>query len=424
MRVFVASVLALALTGGHAGAASLLPRPVEMEGQIDFWRAIFTRYSRHQVLLHDPVHLHRVYAVLDFRPHLARGRSETAVARLREGETERRIVQLRRRHGLAADRIRSQRGLREQFATGIRLSRRYLPVMERIFREEGVPLELTRLPLVESSFELRARSKAGAAGIWQLMPATGRLFLRVDRSVDERWDPIAATRAAARFLGGLHDRLGTWPLAITAYNHGPEGVARAVRTTGTTDIARIVRDYRGPAFGFASRNFYAEFLAALDVDGDHRRHFGDLPLEPLLRFREHRVRRAIGVAAAARWAGTTQQELVALNPALSSAVVAGRRPIPAGYHLRLPAGDEADVVLLPAAPRPLAVAARSGPAKRPARKRVSVVRYRVRGGDTLSHIARRHRVSVATLRRVNRLSRGSLLRVGQVIVVPVPARAA
>src|SRR5438128_176574 len=147
----------------------------------------------------------------------------------------------------AADdkRLHSQRGLRERFAEGIRISRRYFPEMERIFREAGLPVELIRLPLIESCFNLRAYSKVGAAGIWQFMPRTGRLFMRVDNLVDERRDPISSPRAAAPFLTRVHDMLDTWPLAITAYNHGPEGVARGVDEVGTTDIARIVRDYHG-----------------------------------------------------------------------------------------------------------------------------------------------------------------------------------
>src|SRR5207245_9804611 len=96
----------------------------------------------------------------------------------------------------------------------------------------------------------------------------------------DRRHPSASTRAAARFLTRVHDMLDTWPLTITAYNHGPDGVARAVSEVGTADIATIVRDYHGKAFGFASRNFYVEFLAALELPRDHRTYFGDLHGDP------------------------------------------------------------------------------------------------------------------------------------------------
>ena len=118
--------------------------------------------------------------------------------------------------------------------------------------------------------------------MWQFMPGTGRRFLRIDGSVDERLDPILATRAAAQFMRENYIQLGTWPLAIKAYNHGPAGIARAVRDIGTTDAATIIESYRGPSYKFASRNFFPEFLAALHVERNYRKYFGDLPLDPPL----------------------------------------------------------------------------------------------------------------------------------------------
>jgi len=440
------------------------PRPAALEPQVRFWRSIFTEYSANQVVVHDALRLDKIYRVLDLRDELESGMSQSEVDNLRRVDTDLALDELRTRflrlHSLApspdalagedrrlfellADdpapdrflaaagekRLRSQRGLRERFAEAIRVSRRYLPEMERIFREEGVPVELTRLPLIESCFNLHAYSKAGAAGIWQFMPATGRRFLRVDNLVDERRDPITATRAAAQFLGHLHDALGAWPLAITAYNHGPEGIARAVEETGSTDIATIVRDYRGAAFGFASRNFYAEFLAALDIDGDYQKYFGELPLERPLRGREHRLERSVGIETAARLAHTDREELATLNPALSAMVVGGRRPIPAGYRLRLPesgatafASRLADV---PAEPRVVRAAARSVVHKgKTAPVRTAFVTHRVRRGQTLSHIAKQHRVSVARLMSANRLRKASTLKPGQTIKIPVAANAA
>jgi membrane-bound lytic murein transglycosylase D len=439
------------------------PRPAAIEPQVRFWRAIFTEYSTHQVVLHDALRLDKVYGVLDFRRFLDDGMSEGAVERLQRIETDLELERIRatllRLHGLgsqpesltpeeqkiwglfaddsspdrflaAADekRLRSQRGLKERFGDGIRVSRRYLPEMERIFREEGLPTELTRLPLVESCFNLRAYSKVGAAGIWQFMPRTGRRFMRVDNLVDERRDPIYSTHAAARFLGETYDALGSWPLAITAYNHGPEGVARAVDDVGSSDIARIIRDYRGPAFGFASRNFYAEFLAALDVEKNYREYFGDIPLDRPLPTRERRIDRPLTIHAAARLCGVHSDVVASLNPALSESILDGRRPIPRGCRLRLPEGDAAEfesrLAELPDEPappvkaRPTRVA--SGAPARSAPKR-TVLTYRVQKGQTLSHIAKRYKVSVASLRTTNRLGKDAQLRPGQTIKIPRPA---
>src|SRR5436190_2077228 len=113
-----------------------------------------------------------------------------------------------------------------------------------------IPAEIALLPLVESSFENRALSNAGAAGIWQFTRGTGRLYLNVNRRLDERLDPLKATRAAARLLHDNYNALESWPLAITAYNHGRAGIQRAQSEAGS-EIAKIIEQYRGPAFGYA-----------------------------------------------------------------------------------------------------------------------------------------------------------------------------
>jgi peptidoglycan lytic transglycosylase D len=459
--------LALVVLGSAARAAApddgtseLFPRPAVLEPQIAFWRAIFTQYSKHEVVLHDAVRLDKVYVVLDFRQHVEDGMEPGELATLERIETDLALERVRttllrlhalgehpeglapdeqRIHDLLADdpapdrylaaaddkRLHAQRGLRERFGDGIRVSRRYLPEMERIFRSEGLPPELTRLPLIESCFNVDAYSKVGAAGIWQFMPSTGRLFMRVDNLIDERRDPLASTRAAAQFLDRVHDTLGTWPLAITAYNHGPEGMGRAVDEIGTTDIGRIVREYRGRAFGFASRNFYAEFLAALDVERDSRSYFGDVPAEPPFRLHERRLERPLGIEAAARLARTDREELASLNPALSGLVVSGRRPIPAGYHLRLPesgtTGFEARMtefgaeervtrVASPAVARPVhaTASARTRPTVRTA-----VLTYRVRSGQARSHAPVARKASAHPPKKTGRAARSAKARGGQ-----------
>ena len=432
------------------------PRPAALEPQIRFWRAIFTEHSTHQVVLHDAFYLDKVYKVLDFRREAA-GMDAVELERLKREVTDLEIERLRRTlfrlHELGpnpqgldseeaavfalwaddrspgrfldaagAKRLRSQRGLRERFAEGLRESRRWFPEMERMFREADLPVELTRLPLIESCFNVQAYSKAGAAGIWQFIPATGRRFLRIDGLVDERRDPLASTRAAARYLAILYDELGSWPLAITSYNHGPNGIARAVEEVGSRDIATIVRRYDGDAFGFASRNFYAEFLAALEVEGDHKTYFGELTFPAPLEAREHRLSRPVGIQVAARMAGVDRDELAELNPALSDAVVSGRHHIPSGYRLRLPEPAKdfgTQLAALPAQPAPAVRKASTGSSKGSKTRRTStIVTHRVRKGETLSHIARRHRVSVQRLLAANGMTRATQLRSGQLLRVP------
>jgi hypothetical protein len=137
-----------------------------------------------------------------------------------------------------------------------------------------VPDSLAVLPFIESGYNPDAYSHVGAAGLWQIMKGTGRPFLRISRKVDERRDPFKATAAAAQILKGNYRALGTWPLAITAYNHGAAGVGRGVKDAGSREISDLVQRYKGPAFGFASRNFYAEFAAVLELISQRQQYFG------------------------------------------------------------------------------------------------------------------------------------------------------
>lgn len=432
-----------------AARANPFPRPASLEPAVRFWTAVFTEYSRDQVLVHDDVELDKIYHVLDFRPDRARGATDAELDRIRARETDRVVAELRAaltrldRHGdrgrpltklerrvvamfqhsrrpdkyrIAAERIRTQRGIRERFAEGIRRSRAYLPRMEAVFRREGLPVELTRLPLIESSFDVAAYSKVGAAGIWQFMPATGRRFMTVGSLVDERMDPETATLAAARFLKENYQVLGAWPLAITAYNHGPGGIARAVRETGTSDIGAIVERYRGPSFGFASRNFYAEFLAALDVDANAERYFGPLPAARSPDVVRHRLDTPVPIGVAARLAGTTPAQIAELNPALLGPVRTGRYDVPRGYRLRIPragaTGFETRLASYAAERHATQVARGAG-----AEPTAGTFAYRVRAGDNLTTIARQFGVSVAALRRENGL-RSSTIRAGQTLRVP------
>ena len=388
-----------ATTGRFAVPGALRPA-------VDFWKKIFTRYTTDEAVIHHAFDLSTIYATLDFRDLRGHPRAE----RLRKARIAAEIDRIRRRHpGLGEDYVHVQYGIRDRFERGLVVSHRYLPEIERIFREEGLPPQLTRLPFIESSFNVNAVSKVGASGIWQFMPSTGRIYMRVGTAVDERNDPIIAARGAARLLRHNHEVTGSWPLALTAYNHGLGGVTRAVRVTGSRNIVDIIRNYREASFGFASRNFYAEFLAALEVDRDYRRHFGDLDFDRPFSHDEIRLRSAMFTRDLLS-AGLSRDELESFNPAVTSAALSGRVPIPSGTALRVPLGRGERLV-----------AALGGIA--PARVReyaeTGTTRHRVRRGETLRSVAGRYAVSRVALARANGLSTRAKLRRGQVLRVPV-----
>jgi hypothetical protein len=216
------------------------------------------------VVLFDPLDPGKIYTVL----------------RAADGEQGQAVID-KERARIAADydpaddesRIRSQRGSKENILEGLKISGRYMTRMQSIFREEGLPAELAYLPLVESSFNVRARSSVGAVGMWQFMPETGETFKRVDTTVDERRDPMASSRAAARLLKENYRFFGNWPLAITAYNHGTDGILRGIKAVESDDLVDLIRGYQSPTFRFASKSFYAEFLAVVEIATNSDNYF-------------------------------------------------------------------------------------------------------------------------------------------------------
>lgn len=440
-----------------SGHNSAIPYPAGLKTQVEFWKRVFATYSTHQVAIHDTLYLDRTYEVLDFGTLADSGLSDAEIAAYArekvESEKERiraLLMRLHRQgddpqtltfeeqkiaalfaestdpakylHAAADDRLRTQTGLRERFAAGVEISRRYLPAMEATFRRAGLPLELTRLPLVESCFNVRAYSKVGAAGIWQFMPSTGRLFMRIDRAVDERRDPIASTEAAADFLKANYDVLGTWPLAITAYNHGRAGMVRAVADVGSNDIVEIIQHYHGPAFKFASRNFYAEFLAAVEVERNFESYFGPLSPQKPLRTDKVAVPDTISLRTLARAVDADTDTLAEFNPALTREVISGRLPVPRGYTLHLPPGSAgrfrvhyASLAAAEKAKIQLAMAHRKSRARV---QKAAYVTHRVQRGQTLATIAKKYRTSVGAIRTRNRLHTNPRLRAGQSLIIP------
>ncbi len=423
-----AALLAL----GSAALAEDLPAPASLEPAVRFWTRVYTEVDSHSGLIHDAEHLGVIYETVRFPEHLsyrARGHRTEQIKReiraillgLAKGERdgvssdEARVLAqwpadvsgatLRR----AAENLRFQAGLSDRFRAGLVRSGKWRPFVEKALSERGVPAQLVALPHVESSYNPKAYSRVGAAGMWQFMRSTGHLFMRIDNVVDERLDPYASSDAAARLLARNREITGTWPLAITAYNHGAGGMQRAARTLGTTDIGEIVRRYRSRSFGFASRNFYASFLAASRIDREPTRYFGAITLESPNAYTQIELPWYTPAPALARALGVELGVLAEHNPALRPAVWNGSKHIPRAYALRLPKSALARPVdeLLAAVPESARLAEQH-------RDRF----HKVRRGDTLSRIASRYGVRESELVAANKLRSRNRLSVGQVLVLP------
>jgi membrane-bound lytic murein transglycosylase D len=420
----------LSPTTGRAYGNEQFPCPTQLEPRVAFWVRIFTEFGKDQRVIHDTRYPWVIYEVMDVSG-MAQPQIKIRVAHRKEhyasllermakrspdafDETERRIALLLKdvpeadRYAFPRDRIRSQAGVRDQFLEGLRRSGRYRPAVESVLDSLGLPREIATLPHVESGYHPGAVSKAGAKGLWQFMPRTGKQFLRVERDLDERLDPIRATEAAAHYLLDAYATVGTWPLAVVSYNHGISGVMRAKSQVGCTDIDRILLEYDGPAFGFASQNFYCEFLAALAVSSEPARYFGAVHLDPPLECANFPLPAPVRWDWLLRAFSVNSEQLASLNPAVGRYYTVGRRPLPRGYILRLPIERAAD-----AGKRWTVVPASARAEETPANDR-----YLVRPGDTLGAIARRHRVPLSSLLKSNQLGAGSVIKPGQRLTIP------
>lgn len=271
--------------------------PDAVKAKVRFWYDVFTTYDQDIYLIHDREYPEVIVDFIDFKMMAKMGKGVPKARRsryvknlvtrynsqVRQRRRAQQILATKGRFSQAASkvyraygrktnyrqhlwsgkgRVRAQRGMADEFRRAATRAYRYLPYMEDIFRKEGLPTHLTRIAFVESMFQIDAVSKVGASGVWQIMPGTARQHIHVDRRIDERNSPLKATVAAARTLKQNFDLLGSWPLAITGYNHGPYGMLRAKNQLGTRSIGTIIAKYRSRSFGFASKNFYAEYLAA------------------------------------------------------------------------------------------------------------------------------------------------------------------
>jgi peptidoglycan lytic transglycosylase D len=430
----VAFLSMMVIWGGSVSSVAADPFPTfdDIAPNVTFWAKVYSHYPTTQVIIHDSIDLNIVYDVITVKPYdmpgarkINRSRTKRAMATYRgilkrlaanpniEDSECQRVAKLfgpnanattfRR----ASKRVRGQLGQKDRFRAGLIRSGAYLDQIRTILTSYGVPEDLAYLPHVESSFNPSAYSKFGAAGIWQFTRSTGKRFMKVGYVLDERRDPIRATHAAAQLLRENYEKLGSWPLAITAYNHGAAGMARARQKHG--DYPAIFTAYRSRTFKFASRNFYSEFLAARQVASDYTAYFGTLDLaQPTA---SHTVRldgyiRFEDLCAHYKVAPDVMKQM---NPALRSPVFSDQKYVPKGYALRLPMDAAANGTVLAALPSSLYQSA-----QKPSRF------YTVQRGDTAGRIARVHGVRLSDLILANNLSARATIYPRQTLRIPVP----
>jgi membrane-bound lytic murein transglycosylase D len=482
---------------GYSPEAFAIPKG--MERQVKFWIDIYSKYTTDQGVLHDAEIIDLIYDVVDFsdissrtdlnawqKDHMKTKRVKEAkkrvIATLKKlqsckdpsslNEKEKKIWDAfandtdKKKFIEAAgrNRLRFQLGQKDRIVQGIYFSGRYIDQFEKIFRDAGLPIELARLPFVESSFNVLARSKVGASGLWQIMPYTMKGFMKRDPAIDLRNHPAEATKLAAKLMRINYNMLQSWPLAMTGYNHGPSGVLRLTKKYKTRDLGELVQNasFR-KRFGFASRNFYASFLAVLEVTSKAPQYLGTVTLSQPLDSEDIKTSVPVKYKDILRWFDGDDLKAQVFNPHITRVARTRGRAIPRGVVISVPKA-KAEIVqkelaspeLFRKAQREYEQNLKSAKVQQPqkendpqplqndlqfkagadAKQQTSnelVVDpsqqkavaeggsdnsvHRVRRGETLIHIAREYGVAVKDILQVNNM-KSDRLRVGQVIKIP------
>lgn len=406
-------------------AESDFPVPDTIRPAIEFWIKVYTEADTESGFLHDAEDLSIVYTKLNRDRTLINNTRDDIANDLRVlaggkrsglTQSQQQILDLwpanvsNERLTRAANSVRWQLGQSDRFIAGLQRAGAYREHIENVVRSKGMPVELAILPHVESSFHPGAYSSAAATGMWQFVRSTAQRFMQVDYVVDERLDPYAATYGAMELLEFNHNALGTWPLALTAYNHGANGIARAVRDLGSNDIGRIIDEYKGPRFGFASRNFYPQFLAALHVDSNYEDYYGPIQLDSHPGFYAEEMGSFVSVDDLANSLNLSVAELQRDNPALQPSVWSGTKRIPKGYSIKVRRDELAGGDLL--------ASLNSLPLSTLFSEQIPDLSYVVRRGDSLSVIAERYRTTISELVAINQLRDRNTIRIGQQILLP------
>lgn len=294
---------------------------------------------------------------------------------------------------------------RKSFSIWLARSGKYIPNMKVILQQRGMPTDLVYLAMIESGFNVKARSHAAAVGPWQFIKPTAKRYgLRVDSWVDERMDPKKSTEAAANYLGDLYAMFQNWELAAAGYNCGEDRVQNAIDKYQINDFWQI-SEFTLPR---ETKNYVPKLMAALIIAKDPAKYgFVGISYHEPVAYETVRVAPQKNLSDIARVIGVSPVKLKELNPALIHDATPPGNPypihVPLGYASII-SQKQAQIASLQNVSPSIA-------------KSSTTYRYKVRRGDTLGKIAGKYGTSVSKIKRANGL-KSSTIRVGQRLKIP------
>ena len=402
----------------------IFPRPPELEPAISFWKKVYTEVDTDHGYLHDSENLSIIYASLNRNSQeieTVRQRIKNDLGVLATGQrsnlskSQEAILTLwpedvsNQRLQEAISNVRFQVGQSNAFLEGLERSGAYRDYINDILSDKNMPPQLALLPHVESSFNPNAYSHANAAGMWQFTRPTGQRFMRIDDVIDERMDPYISADAAMDLLKYNHQVLGSWPLALTAYNQGVGSMSRAVRETGTASIEEIIENYKGPRFGFVGRNFYPQFLAVNDIEDDIDQYFETVQYAIPTNFTEVRLNSYIEARGIGESLNIPLSVLRDDNPSLRNVIWQGLKRIPRGFRIKLRTDQ---------LPEGIDIIAKIDSSYKHSMQLPDAY-YEIQRGETLQTIAKKFETTPRQLASLNEIRNPDDIQAGQRISIPM-----
>ena len=430
INVFILSIAFSILAPCLAQSSHSFKVDAYMRKRVDFWKKVYIEISSDYWFVHDSKNPYIIYDRIKINRNISsrsrnkkiknvRNRIKVALkAILKKKSNKLTSFEKKLKNQLASfsmkekkrmiNRVRMQQGMSDKFRKGLERSYRYLGRIKKIFKRNNLPVDLSYLPHVESSFNYKAYSKVGAAGIWQIMRSTGRRFrLRKTYLLDERRDPILATKAAAKLLRQNFKKLKRWPLAITAYNIGARGMDRAAKNVGSNNLSKIIKKYRGRRFGFASRNFYPSFIAALEIAKNSNKFFKNLEKEEAFKSNKLILKRKMSIKQIAKTLNLSINEIGTYNLSLRPMALKRNVQLPRNFKLKVPFKvnlKRAENVISSIKEIEQSIEG----------KKI----YKIKKRDNLYQISKDHRVSLESLIAINKISDPSTIYPGSKIFIP------